>query len=61
MALRLGDNEIVVDVDRAVQQQAILCHASQSDTNPVLWRRLDLLGAREWLRMLSHSTDEDLV
>ena len=42
-----------VAVDRRRQRKAIACHASQSTDNPVLWRRLDLLGDREawrWLR-----------
>ena len=43
---------IVLEVDRSVQQQAIRCHASQSSANPVLWRRLELLGEYEWLRLL---------
>ncbi len=42
--------DIIVDVDRARQGAAIACHASQSSDNPVLWRRLVLLGAREHLR-----------
>ena len=42
----------VVPVDRGRQRQAIACHASQSSNNPVLWRRLDLLGDRESMRWL---------
>ena len=45
MALRLV-------VDRALQRQAIACHQSQSAGNPVLWRRLALLGDAEYLRVL---------
>lgn len=41
-----------VTVDRATQRTAIACHASQSGENPVLWRRLDLLGDTEHLRYL---------
>lgn len=46
------DLDRAVTVDRAVQCAAIACHASQSTSNPVLWRRLQLLGEREWLRFL---------
>jgi N-acetylglucosamine malate deacetylase 2 len=49
----LSDIDIVIDVDRQLQRVAIGCHASQSDDNPVLWRRLDLLGDREYLRWLN--------
>jgi LmbE family N-acetylglucosaminyl deacetylase len=45
--------DVVITVDRTVQRQAIECHASQASTNPGLWRRLELLGAHEWLRSLS--------
>jgi len=40
-------------VDRATQRRAIACHASQASDNPVLWRRLQLLGDTEWLRILN--------
>ncbi|HUZ71278.1 MAG TPA: PIG-L family deacetylase [Candidatus Saccharimonadales bacterium] len=40
-------------VDRATQRQAIACHVSQATDNPVLWRRLELLGEAEWLRILN--------
>ncbi len=40
-------------VDRESQMRAIACHRSQSGDNPVLWRRLDLMGDREYLRVLS--------
>ncbi|WP_327727492.1 hypothetical protein OG250_10135 [Streptomyces sp. NBC_00487] len=39
-------------VPRERQYRAIACHASQSSDNPVLWRRLELLGDREYLRVL---------
>jgi N-acetylglucosamine malate deacetylase 2 len=39
-------------VNRVTQRQAIACHASQASDNPVLWRRLELLGDTEWLRIL---------
>jgi N-acetylglucosamine malate deacetylase 2 len=47
-----GELNIVLEVDRARQLEAIACHRSQTEENPVLWRRLDLLGDREWLRCL---------
>lgn len=39
-------------VDRERQRLAIALHRSQSTDNPVLWRRLELLGDVEWLRPL---------
>ena len=45
--------DLIVAVDRARQETAIACHASQSTDNPVLWRRLELLGDAEHLRWLS--------
>jgi hypothetical protein len=45
--------DAVIRVDRTRQGHAIACHRSQATQNPVLWRRLELLGAREWLRVLS--------
>jgi len=50
---RMSDIDLVIDVDRDPQRAAIGCHKSQSDDNPVLWRRLDLLGDREYLRWLN--------
>src|SRR5579875_309005 len=44
--------DAVLTVDRRRQIDAIGCHASQSNDNPVLWRRLELLGATESLRWL---------
>lgn len=44
--------DIGIEVDRTRQQAAIACHLSQSRENPVLRRRLDLLGAHEHLRWL---------
>ena len=49
--------DFTVKVDRARQREAIACHASQSADNPVLWRRLELLGATEHLRWLTPSPD----
>lgn len=48
--------DIVIDVDRATQQQAVACHPSQAVPGSVLWRRLELLGPREHLRWL-HQPD----
>jgi LmbE family N-acetylglucosaminyl deacetylase len=47
-----GDIDIALPVERARQLQAIACHRSQSTTNPVLWRRLELTGSTEMLRWL---------
>ncbi len=49
---RDGEVDLVVTVDRGRQRQAIACHVSQSTDNPVLWRRLELLGSTESLRWL---------
>ena len=49
---RPGELDLTVAVDRARQRTAIACHASQSTDNPVLWRRLELLGNTEHLRWL---------
>jgi LmbE family N-acetylglucosaminyl deacetylase len=48
--------DLAVTVDRAAQLKAIACHASQSADNPVLWRRLELLGDAEHLRYLRRRT-----
>jgi len=45
--------DICLHVDRESQMRAIACHRSQSGDNPVLWRRLALMGDREYLRILS--------
>ncbi|MDA8355369.1 MAG: PIG-L family deacetylase [Actinomycetota bacterium] len=47
--------DIVLHVDRTVQHRAIACHKSQCDDNPVLARRLALLGDEECLRWLRTS------
>ncbi len=47
------DLDITVEVDRELQRAAISCHATQSHDNPVMRRRLELLGGREYLRWLS--------
>ena len=44
--------DIVLDVDRSAQLAAIRCHASQSSTNAVLRRRLELQRDTECLRVL---------
>jgi LmbE family N-acetylglucosaminyl deacetylase len=49
--------DVVITVDRATQLKAIACHASQSADNPVLWRRLELLGNAEHLRYLRRKAD----
>jgi LmbE family N-acetylglucosaminyl deacetylase len=46
------DIDLSIEVDRHTQRAAISCHASQSTDNPVLWRRLELLGNVEQLRYL---------
>jgi LmbE family N-acetylglucosaminyl deacetylase len=45
--------DVWLTVDRGLQRQAIVQHRSQSADNPILWRRLELLGDREALRLLS--------
>jgi LmbE family N-acetylglucosaminyl deacetylase len=47
-----GDIDLVVRVERDGQRHAIASHVSQSGDNPVLWRRLELLGDHESLRWL---------
>lgn len=44
--------DLTITVDRTAQLKAIACHASQSTGNPILWRRLQLLGDSEHLRYL---------
>ncbi len=41
-----------VPIDRVIQREAIACHGSQSSSNPVLQRRLELSGDFEPLRWL---------
>jgi LmbE family N-acetylglucosaminyl deacetylase len=45
-----------VPLDRALQSAAITCHVSQSASNPVLRRRLELSGEVEQLRWLTPVT-----
>lgn len=54
--------DISLPVDRRRQLRAVACHRSQSVNNPVLWRRLALMGDREYLRVLSRghiAADDD--
>ncbi len=44
--------DITLQVDRTRQRAAIAAHASQAVPGSVLWRRLELLGDREYLRRL---------
>lgn len=44
--------DVVIEVDRENQRSASLCHESQATPGSVLWRRLELLGGREYLRWL---------
>lgn len=44
-----ADLEFTISVERTRQFEAIRCHRSQLTENPVLWRRLELLGDTEHL------------
>lgn len=48
--------DIAITPDRQRQRDAIRAHDSQARDNAVLWRRLELLGAYEYLRWLGPST-----
>jgi LmbE family N-acetylglucosaminyl deacetylase len=50
--------DLTIAADRPLQAAAIACHASQSTDNPVLRRRLELLGPNEHLRVLRRSTTQ---
>ena len=50
--------DLVVEVDRGTQSQAVACHPSQAIPGSVLWRRLELLGDREHLRWLHRPAQE---
>jgi len=50
--------DVVLEVERERQHRAIACHASQSNDNPVLRRRLGLQGSTESLRWLRRPDDE---
>lgn len=45
--------DLVVTVDRGRQLAAVRAHPSQAVPTSALWRRLELLGDREYLRQLS--------
>ncbi|RIK11391.1 MAG: hypothetical protein DCC49_00335 [Acidobacteria bacterium] len=47
--------ELELTVDRNKQIEAMNCHASQLQANPVPFRRLELQGSREYLRLLRAS------
>jgi LmbE family N-acetylglucosaminyl deacetylase len=47
------DIDVVVTVDRQAQGAAIAAHASQALPGSPLWRRLELLGSEEHLRLTS--------
>lgn len=49
------DIDLVLPVDRTRQMAAIACHPSQAVPGSLLWRRLELLGDREYLRWLRRS------
>jgi LmbE family N-acetylglucosaminyl deacetylase len=48
-----ADVDLVVPVDRTRQLAAVHCHATQAVPSSVLWRRLELLGDHEHLRVLA--------
>jgi len=45
--------DLVLTVERVRQQRAVRCHPSQAVPGSALWRRLELLGDREYLRWLT--------
>ena len=49
--------DLVIDVDRTMQNRAVACHPSQAIPGSVLWRRLELLGNHEHLRWLPTFAD----
>ena len=44
--------DLVIEVDRTMQNRAVACHPSQAVPGSVLWRRLELLRNHEHLRWL---------
>jgi LmbE family N-acetylglucosaminyl deacetylase len=50
---------IVIAVDRERQRRAIAAHASQAVPGSVLWRRLELLGSLEHLRLVTWREEPD--
>ncbi|HLJ66508.1 MAG TPA: PIG-L family deacetylase, partial [Chloroflexota bacterium] len=51
--------DLCVTVNRDRQREAISVHSSQAVNNPILWRRLDLLDDREYLRCLRSQRRRD--
>ena len=51
-----GEIDLVVTLDRTRQLDAVACHPSQAVPESLLWRRLDLLSDREYLRWLRRPT-----
>lgn len=51
--------DVVIEVDRDRQIEAIGCHPSQAVPGSALWRRLELLGPREHARWLSSADSHD--
>lgn len=49
--------DLVLSVDRDSQRRAISQHTSQCTDNPVLWRRIELLGETESLRWLRPASE----
>lgn len=47
--------DFALAVNREKQLHAVHAHASQAVPTSVLWRRLELLGDREYLRWLAHA------
>jgi N-acetylglucosamine malate deacetylase 2 len=54
----LGELDITLTVSRQRQWRAIARHRSQAIDNPVLRRRLQLLGHREYLRLIHPPTEK---
>ena len=51
----IADIDLVVAVDRRRQYQALRHHPSQALPTSMLWRRLELLGQRDYLRWLART------
>lgn len=49
---RADDLHYAIDVNRDVQMEAVRAHTSQAVPGSLLWRRLELLGDKEYLRQL---------
>lgn len=49
---RADDLHYAIDVDRDVQMEAVRAHTSQAVPGSLLWRRLELLGDKEYLRQI---------